>query len=392
MTHVDERLKQWCTPKQAAQIDALNEYGSNRKAAEALGIHQRNIYQTLKSVKQKAATAGYSPDHDMTHEVPSPYVVKGTSTLYGEDGEKKLQWVKTSLDRERFEAVLKEYVEWLATDARGMAPIVPAPASVNADLLSVYAIGDPHFGMFSWAAETGEDFDLKEAERITGRAIDRLVTCSPESERSLILELGDLLHADNSTNVTPAHHNALDVDTRFAKIMQVALRALKHAVSRALEKHKHVEVWIIGGNHDPHSSFAIAMCLASYYENEPRVKIDLSPSKFRYMKFGKVLIGSHHGDGLKMENLQGIMAHDREEDWSSTKYRYWYLGDIHHLTRKEFPGVVVETFRTLAARDAYHAGKGYRSGRDMQLIVHNRNFGEVERHRADVAMLGEKTS
>lgn len=387
MSHVDERLKQWCTPKQAAQIDALNEYGSNRKAADFLGIHPRNIYQTLVSVKKKAALAGYSPDHDMTHEVPSPYVVKGTSTLYGEDGEKKLQWVKTSLDRERFEAVLKEYVEWLATDARGMAPLVPAPPSVNADLLSVYAIGDPHFGMFSWSAETGEDFDLKEAERITGRAIDRLVTCSPESERALILELGDLLHADNSSNTTPQHHNVLDVDTRFAKIMQVALRALKHAISRALEKHKHVDVWIIGGNHDPHSSFAIAMCLAAFYENEPRVKIDLSPAKFRYLRFGNVLVGSHHGDGLKMEQLPAIMATDRPQDWGETKYRYWYLGDIHHLTRKEFPGVVAETFRTLAARDAWHSGKGYRSGRDMQLIVHSKDFGEVERHRADVAML-----
>lgn len=387
MTHVDEKLKQWATPRQAELIDAINDFGSARKAADAKGIDRRNFTYTLAAVKKKAALAGYSPEHGMTHEVPSPYVVKGTSTLYGEDGEKKLQWVKSSLDRERFEAVLKEYVEWLATDARGMAPIVPEPASVNADLLSVYAIGDPHYGMFSWAAETGEDFDLKEAERITGRAIDRLVTCSPDSELALILELGDLLHADNSSNSTPSHHHALDVDTRYAKIMLVALRSFKYVVSRALEKHKHVIVWAMGGNHDPHSSFAIAMCLASYYENEPRVTVDLSPAAHRYMRFGKVLLGSHHGDGVKVSELPGTMATDRKEDWGQTDYRYWYLGHVHHKKVMEFPGAIVETFRSLVPADAWHKKMGYRAGRDMALIVHHKDFGEVERHRADVAML-----
>jgi hypothetical protein len=54
---------------------------------------------------------------------------------------------------------------------------------------------------------------------------------------------------------------------------------------------------------------------------------------------------------------------------------------------KEYRGGVVEYFRTLAARDAWHAGQGYRAGRDMRLIVMHKDYGEVERHRCDVAML-----
>jgi hypothetical protein len=53
----------------------------------------------------------------------------------------------------------------------------------------------------------------------------------------------------------------------------------------------------------------------------------------------------------------------------------------------ELPGVVCEAFRTLAAKDAYAAGHGYRAGRDMRCIVHHKDFGEIERHRCDVAML-----
>jgi hypothetical protein len=51
--------------------------------------------------------------------------------------------------------------------------------------------------------------------------------------------------------------------------------------------------------------------------------------------------------------------------------------------------VIVEYVRTLAARDAWHQGQGYRAGRDMQLAVHHREFGEIERHRCDIGMLEE---
>ena len=63
MSHVDEKLKQWATPKQAEQIDALNEYGSPTKAAAALGINRRNFNFTLAAVKKKAALQGRVWDH-----------------------------------------------------------------------------------------------------------------------------------------------------------------------------------------------------------------------------------------------------------------------------------------------------------------------------------------
>lgn len=387
MGAADERLKQWATPRQAEIIDAINEHGGVLPAARALKINKRNIFKTLAIIKNKAARAGYAPESDMTRPTVDPFVVKGTSTYYDRDGEVRGQWVKTQLDKERHEEAIKEWIAWLSEDARGIAKPIKPPAQLSADLLSVYAIGDPHFGLYAWADEAGEDFDLSEAESLTTAAIERLVACSPPSRKGLILELGDLLHADDSRNQTPTSGHALDVDTRYAKVMQVALRTLKHAITRALKKHEEVEVWLIGGNHDPHSSFAISMCLAAFYEKEPRVKIDLSPAAFRYLRHGRVLIGSHHGHGLKMDQLPGIMATDRAQDWGETRHRHWYCGHWHHLSRKEFPGCTVETFRTLAARDAWHTANGYRAGRDMQLVVHHAEYGEIERHRADLAMI-----
>jgi hypothetical protein len=82
------------------------------------------------------------------------------------------------------------------------------------------------------------------------------------------------------------------------------------------------------------------------------------------------------------------MAADRPQDWGLTTERHWYCGHIHHKDHdKEHPGVTIETFRTLAPKDAWHAGQGYRSGRDMHCIVHHREFGELERHRCGIAMI-----
>jgi len=125
----------------------------------------------------------------------------------------------------------------------------------------------------------------------------------------------------------------------------------------------------------------------AYFNNNPRVKVDLSPAEHWYFKFGKVLIGATHGDKSKFSAMPGIMACDRPQDWGQTTYRYWYQGHIHHKHVEEFPGCVVEAFRTLAARDAWHSGQGYRAGRDMCAIVHHKNRGEIERHTCDIGAL-----
>ena len=131
---------------------------------------------------------------------------------------------------------------------------------------------------------------------------------------------------------------------------------------------------------DDHSALMLALCLEHHFHNEPRVMIDTSPAKFHWYRFEKNLIGVTHGDTVKMPQLPGVMAVDRKEDWGETEHRYWYTGHVHHDSLKEYPGCIVETFRTLAPRDAWHAGQGYRSGQDMKLDIFHREDGRVNRH------------
>jgi hypothetical protein len=386
-TKVDEALFEFATPRQAEVLRSIQKHGGARPAAEADGESNSYYSRVVQAVQKKAAQRGFSPAHDMSHIVPDGFKVKGTSTLYDEFGKPRMQWVKSNADEERRWELFREAVAVLSEEVKGLAPSTPAPSHSLADLLTVIPMGDPHFGLYCWAAETGDDFDSDKARAITLAAVDRLLASAPNSETCVILPLGDVFHANDQTNQTPAHKHQLDVDTRFVRVLQIGIATYRHAILRALQKHQKVIVRFIQGNHDPQSVWSLAFSMAAYFENEPRVEVDLSPSKFWFYRFGKVLLGSTHGDTVKPDALEGIMASDRAEDWGQTKYRYWYTGHIHSSNKKEFRGCVWESFRTLAAQDAYAAGHGYRAGRDMLAIVHHKDYGEIERHRCDVGML-----
>jgi hypothetical protein len=158
-------------------------------------------------------------------------------------------------------------------------------------------------------------------------------------------------------------------------------------IDSALSHHRTVKVINATGNHDDTSSLFLSVALANMYESEPRVIIDDSPTPFHYVEWGDCMFGVHHGHSCKPDKLPGVMAADQPQMWGRTTYRYWYTGHIHHDTKKEYAGVTQESFRTLAAKDAYATWGGYRSGQDSKCIVLHKNFGEVERHTVNLAMI-----
>ena len=162
---------------------------------------------------------------------------------------------------------------------------------------------------------------------------------------------------------------------------------MRRCIDKALEKHATVQVINEIGNHDDQTAVVLSLCLAQFYENNPRVVVDTSPAHFHWLRFGRCLIGVTHGNNTKPDRLPGIMAADRPQDWGETAHRYWYTGHVHHDSLKEYPGCTVETFRTLAARDAWHHMSGYRAGRDMKADVLHREHGRINRHIVGIEVL-----
>lgn len=382
----DETLLQYATERQAECLLAYWEHGTIRKAADALGVNNRAVWGAIDAVRKKAARQGHSPEHDMTRTVPDGFKVKGVSTYYDKDGKPRGQWVKSAEDRERQLEIMREAIEAMAEDLPRLAA-VPAPTDTDGRLMACYPIGDLHVGMLSWPEETGEDWNLQLAEQIQCAAMARLVALSPAAEVATIINLGDWFHYDNMEGVTSRSGHSLDRDGRFAKMARVGVKIMRQCIDSALKKHGRVHVINVGGNHDDTAAIMLRVCLANAYENEPRVTIDQTPGGFNYFRHGSVLVGCHHGHSAKAERLPGVMASDRAKDWGETVHRYWWTGHVHHQSLKDFPGVTVESFRTLAAKDAYASWGGYRAPRDMKCIVLDVDDGEVLRITANVGMV-----
>jgi len=312
------------------------------------------------------------------------YVKATTSTLYDEHGNVKLRWVKAdkAQDAERF----KEWATTLAEDLPKAKPIAPQ-GDYSSDTLTVIPFGDPHLGMYSWERETGADFDLQIATTDLCNAVDHLVKRTPQSKECLIANLGDYFHSDSNAGVTLRSNHKLDTDSRWAKVLLAGLKAMRQCIASALDHHERVTVINAIGNHDDHTSMFLTIALSNIYENEPRLTIIDNPTITHYYQFGQVMIIVHHGHTIKMDKLPLLAAAEQPKMWGETKFRYGLTGHIHHDSKKEFNGMVVESFRTLAPRDAWTASMGYLSGRDMKAIIYHRNFGEVARHVVSVDML-----
>lgn len=386
MTAVDAKSCRVCGVEKS-----LDEFPRDATLADGrqtrCSVCSRDHWTTAKR-KYRARLRGESPSNDFDIEeptqpdsaMPSQHFESGRSTLVDADGNVKLQWVKTKRTEEQYLAGLVEAAREELAAWRGVAPPSIPPTSIARNTLAAYCIGDPHVGLYAWPDETGSDgWDLQIAEDCITDAIDRAVAAAPPAEQALLVILGDNYHADSPANTTTAG-TRVDVDTRWAKVLGVGIRIWRRAIDRALQKHAHVYVIPERGNHDDMTGMMLAILLKHVYENEPRVTIDASPSKFHYHRFGVVLLGVTHGDTCKHDRLPAVMAADRARDWGETTYRHWLVGHVHHSSIKEHPGCTVETFPTLAPRDAWHAAAGYRASRSMSVLVFDRDVGLVARH------------
>lgn len=383
---IDPAIKQWATEAQARFVDATIEHGSFRSAAKALGTNESSIRRSVRAAQKKAALQGHSPAHDMTRTVPDGFKVKGVSTYYNAEGKPSGQWVKSASDDARREELMREAFAAMAEELPRVPPVPAPPHSIEA-LCNVYTLTDSHVGSLCWNKEGGADWDLKIAERILVGCFEQMVTTSPRARVGVVAQLGDFLHQDGMTPVTPTSGHILDADGRFSKVVQVAVRVLRRVVDLALLHHERVVVLMAEGNHDLSSSIWLRTMFAALYENEPRVNVIDSPLPYYVYEHGKTMIAWHHGHLSKNDQLPILFAAQFPKVWGNSLKRYVHTGHRHHTEEKEHSGITVIQHPTLTARDAYAARGGWIAERQVTAISYHAEFGQVARTTVTPEML-----
>lgn len=385
---IDEGLKQFArTERQIEFIDAVIKQGSFRTAGAMLGVNHKTIFRAIKAVQKVAQSRGYAPESDFTRPVPEMFTAKGVSTLYDKDGKVAAQWVKANLDdKKRLEAI-ESVIESLCDEVPRLLP-VQGPQICNADLSTVYTLTDSHVGMLSWGKETGGDWDLEIAERVLTGCFKAMIDASPASAMAVVNQLGDFLHSDGLTPITPTSGHILDQDGRFSKVVEVAVRVLRAVISMTLAKHEKVVVIMAEGNHDMASSVWLRVLFKALYENEPRVEVIDSPLPYYCVQHGKTMLAFHHGHLKKNDQLPILFAAQFPKVWGNTEKRYCHTGHRHHSEEKEHSGITVIQHPTLAARDAYAARGGWVAERQVTSITYHAEYGQVARNTVTPEMIG----
>jgi len=384
---IDEDLKTYATVRQAEIIDAVNKYSGYRSAARELGINISNVSRAIQAVKLRAASRGYSPQHDMTRTVPEPFLVRGISTYYNAEGKPSGQWVKSRINDEKLAEMVQATLDGMKDEIPKAAPCNPPTDYLSDQILNCYVITDYHLGMLSWSEETGADWDVTIAEDLIIKWFQQAISQSPNAKTAVFAQLSDFLHFDGMDAVTPSSKHLLDVDTRFSKLVRSSIRILRTIINMLLQKHQEVHIIMADANHDPVSQIWLREWFAVMYENEPRVTVDTSPNPYNAYEFGKTALFFHHGHKRKPANVSEVFASQFREMFGRTKHAYAHMGHLHHLDVKENSLMIVEQHRTLAAPDAYSARGGWLSGRDAKVITYHQQYGEVSRLTINSDML-----
>jgi hypothetical protein len=267
--------------------------------------------------------------------------------------------------------------------------------------------GDPHFGKYASAEETGADYNMKKAEERYEEGIEGLIEKVRYFQFDKIVFVGgnDKMHVDTPHNLTTSGTRQ-DTDGMWFEHFRSAKRAEIKAVDRLLTV-ADVHYVHCPSNHDYQTGFYFADNIASWYHNNRNITFDISIAHRKYAQYGTSLLGFSHGDGAKEESLPDLMAKEARQAWAQTVYAYWYLHHIHHKVKngrrgkekiqleKDKIGVSIlhtaldldpeefnhiEYLRSLSGTDSWHSRNGFCSSfKAMEAFVHSPIAGQIAR-------------
>jgi len=353
------------------KIDVVREYLKGATAghlAKRLGIHERTVrkwnvaYKDLAEIKE-----AYLPEGQQ---------LKGTSTLYDQEGNIRMQWIKTNQEVEDAKKAIECAVNALNEDIPRIDPKKQI-RETDKELLNLYIITDYHFGMMAREDEGGANWDMGIAEDLLIKWLAQAMQSSPDGEVGILCQLGDFLHWDGLDAVTPTSKHVLDADTKFYDLVSKTIKVFCCLVEMMLEKHNHVHIIMAEGNHDLASSVWLRALYSKYYENEPRVTVDNTPVPYYAYKWGDTSLFFHHGHKKRVNDLSHVFAGLYRDIFGKTKHSYAHTGHCHHKESKETNLMYLTQHTTLAAKDSHASRGGYQSKRDAKVITYSKKYGEV---------------
>jgi hypothetical protein len=264
-----------------------------------------------------------------------------------------------------------------------------APHHNESDTVALINIYDAHINKLGVIDNNTIEQNLEIFIDSFNRLLGAVLNYNPTT---ILIPVGsDFFNSNGLTNTTKAgtpQDNSVKPHTAF----DLGLRAVRICIDLA-RQFSRVEVIVIPGNHDYDTCFYLGKCLEFIYENDSNVNVESSYTRRKYYHHQNNLIAFAHGDIEKrmVDKLPLIMAEEQKELWAATKYRFWYLGDIHHkqeykfLRGKDHIGVEVNFLRSISELDQWHYNQGYvGTPKSAEASVFSGTKGEVAKFKVNI--------
>lgn len=371
------------TPRQKEIYDAYHALAASAYATAKKFKVDKNV---IRCQLFECAKKGYPvTSDDYCPQAPAGFALDKTTIQTNREGDIIQRWDRASPHKLTDFDFAKEFTEAIKKHTPPQYPKLKySSTSGNAAEISIH---DLHFGSLCWGPETGQNYDIKIAQKIY---LDAVLNLAAEIERfepeRILFPVGsDFFNVNSKLNMTVAG-TPQDEDCRYQKTYVYGRRMVVMAVD-LLMVIAPVDVVIVPGNHDEERAFYLGDSLSSWYRDTEAVVVDNSPTPRKYWKFGKCLVGLTHGDKEVKGTLPLIMATEEPKLWAETEYREWHTGHLHHKNTKSYDyatesnGIRERILPSLAATDSWHKKKGYGGLREAESFIWNRDKGNVASFR-----------
>lgn len=270
-------------------------------------------------------------------------------------------------DHERID--FAEAIEGVLSEIPKLEPIKP-PYNLQLDLCNVIAVADLHVG-----ARYGdpEFIDIFKA------AVDDVVSRLPPAQEAKLIELGDLLDANDHKGLTPGSGNYCEVRPEdYLGNVQVAVDLMRYLMMRLAESHAVVDVDILRGNHDETAYVAVMLALAEHFKDVEQVTVNVTDDEYRVIEWGKCAIFPHHGDKAKWTDLKDVFADQFPDEWATAKsWRAIWTAHFHHDRVRDLLGVSCRHFRTLSGPSKWARQMGFFSRGTLTAVTLHKTGGPI---------------
>lgn len=352
------------TPKQREALDAVEKHGSIRKAAKALGVSYSAIQERYSRAKRHL---------EADPAIKESMVAVGTGMIPA------LVWAKTkSKDGISYSTLLKpehdtkeDYIKLMAeafSDIPAAPPIIQSEHSQQGKI-AFFPQSDVHLGVEITRDRGGTDYNPDTAMERMRDGFAQTHAAIPPCETAIILDNGDLTHANDDKDATPRSDHRLKVTNSHRKNLSLSAAAKAWQIDMALQCSARVIYRSNRGNHDPNTPDAVGLALQHRYHNEPRVKIDQTERETWIYQQGAVMLAAHHGHGIKPEKLSAYIPPNFPAEFGASRFWYLFTGHLHHPRQDTFGAFTWFQLPSICAMDQHASDMGFTDTAAMRAMM-----------------------